>query len=57
MSYARDLDEISTAELKAELADREAAKAKGLCAYCRRPPNSKPECKMRYMHEGKEESR
>lgn len=50
MSYPRDLDEISTAELKEELRRRRQSAATGCCCYCGRKTWSIPDCKMIDMH-------
>lgn len=51
MSYLKDLDEYTTAELEAELARREAANKKSCCDYCGRPRDSKP-CRYPSRHIG-----
>lgn len=56
MSYPRDVDEISTAALRAELLRREEQWQKGLCHYCLRVLKSVPSCRMVFVHAGKEES-
>lgn len=53
MSYPVDLDEISTSQLRAELARREDLRAKGLCPYCARGMDETP-CKMASMHKGED---
>lgn len=55
MSYPRDLDEISTKELKAELDRRANCGLRNQCHYCKRPLKSEPSCKMVDAHNDKEE--
>lgn len=51
MSYLKDLDEYTTAELEAELASREVCRNRGVCDYCRRSPNTPP-CRFPDRHAG-----
>lgn len=51
MSYLKDLDDYSTAELEAELARRETASKQGLCDYCNRPHATEP-CRYPKRHVG-----
>jgi hypothetical protein len=45
VSYPKDLDEYTEAELKAELERRQKAREAGLCDYCGRQP-SQPACRF-----------
>jgi hypothetical protein len=49
MSYPRDLDDYTEAELQGELKSREEVRALGVCDYCRRHPFTKP-CKFSERH-------
>ncbi len=49
MSYPRDLDEYTEAELAAEIVRRREARASGLCDYCGRPPTETP-CRFPERH-------
>lgn len=51
MSYLKDIDEYTTAELEAELAKREEANKQGLCDYCHRP-RSTSSCRFPRRHLG-----
>jgi hypothetical protein len=53
MSYPRDLDEFSDAELREELASREKSRTEGLCDYCRRKLDSRPACRFPERHKRK----
>lgn len=50
MSYPRGLDEVPEEELRAELAQREARQATGVCDYCGGFANDPP-CRFPERHE------
>ena len=54
MSYPKDLDEYTTAELELELAERKRKHDAGVCSYCTRDHGKKPSCKFPLRHSGKE---
>lgn len=54
MGYPRDLDEVSTSELRQEIARREDDNLHGLCSYCHRAHGSKPVCRFEGRHYGRE---
>lgn len=49
MSYPKDLDEYSDGELIGHLSYRRGMRAKGVCDYCLRTPDTKP-CKLPDRH-------
>lgn len=50
MSFPRDLDEYSEAELRAELTRRAQVRSTGACDYCGRPVNAEP-CRFPARHQ------
>lgn len=49
MSYPKDLDEYTDGELDGHLSYRRGMRAKGVCDYCLRTPDTKP-CKLPERH-------
>lgn len=49
MSYPRDLDEISQAELEQEITRRILLRIEGKCDYCERPVDADP-CRFPERH-------
>jgi hypothetical protein len=56
MSYRLDLDEQPEERLEAELARRRNLRAKGLCDYCERTPDTNP-CKFPGRHRRAQEEK
>lgn len=52
MSYPRDLDEYTQAELEHEILRRTAAQENDFCDYCNRECGTLPVCKFPYRHSG-----
>lgn len=50
MSYPKDLDEYTQAELEAEIELRSKRRAAGLCDYCNRRAGTSPACKFPERH-------
>jgi len=50
MGYSRGIDELTTKELKDELARRKKAKIEGLCSYCGRKVRTVPPCRFPDRH-------
>jgi hypothetical protein len=56
MSYRLDLDEQDERKLVGEIERRKALRAKGLCDYCERTPDTKP-CKFPGRHRRAQEEK
>jgi len=56
MSYSLDLDEYDESRLVGEITRRKRLRAKGLCDYCERTPNTNP-CKFPSRHLGTQEEK
>ena len=54
MSYRLDLDEQDEAKLVGEIERRQGLRARGLCDYCERKPDTNP-CKFPGRHRRAEE--